>query len=149
MSWVLTSERKPTADDADEFEHLWFDNDGEWQTVNYRAVRAHPETYSVWHPKPKAEKPEPYVPPVPERFERWLVVSGVGGTYGVYNTRLQAEGVIRKLSSVFRIVHVREVRDGDPSPEDVAEAVGVLKLMQDYGVCRASIDQAIKLLGGG
>jgi len=122
MSWVLTSERKPTAEDADEKGWVWIqDNDGvtvrlaTWRNVHHGLVNSDGK---VWHPKPKAEKPEPYKPPVPERREWWVVTCKGYDWHSKHDSLDDAVYIANKVDG--RVFHVREVRDGDPAPEDVA-----------------------------
>lgn len=114
--WVLTSERKPTADDADENTVVWVQmSNGDVGTRHMLYVNDKHCEY--WHPKPKAEKPEPYKPPVHERVERWCHVNDSGDVIAIHKTQCYANA---NPYGNCRVAHLREVRDGDPSPEDVA-----------------------------
>ena len=122
MSWVLTSERKPTADDADERNRVWVMWRGKLEETPLGRVEL--LGMEVWHPKPKAVKPEPYKPPVPEpepeRVEVWSFIDPSDGLIcGQFDSREAAEQS-SGTSNGWAIKHFREVRDGDPSPEDVA-----------------------------
>jgi hypothetical protein len=219
--WVLTADRKPTADDADERNRVWAMSGGEIVETPYGRVQL--LEMEVWHPKPKVEKPAPYKPPervfadgttysnpglwidshdrlwkgpshpedclhfsrmegfmdaehhheliwvlrasslpddckrielvsrppVPERVEYWVAEDNY--SWGVFRSERDAMDMLDDLEPGSRCYRVREVRDGDPLPEDVARvrtAMGEWLGMNSLHNLHYDIKAWLRLLGG-
>lgn len=82
------------------------------------------DKYVAWAPIPKSRPTYPYVPPKVERERKecWVVFCPDGSMYrGVWSSEEYARGAATRTGG--HCCRMVEVRDGDPTPEAIAEVV--------------------------